>query len=326
MKDVYSIFNIEGYGHGLTECKIPSALEEVLRNDIDVEKLKLSLAKHKKNNLKFYDDIIISSDSIDNFNKTVNNISKRSKTLRTSNKSLVRVLKYGQGKIANIIPDRLMPSELRGVSTQDLVEIYSGYFNDQAADFGELFYQVVQREDSLTDYNKSLVSKNQLYNNKSEDLERLLVDGGEKREDIAEKILDSEGFSDITKNSLIKRVDRKYAEIESCKDSVEMLVCDNENATTEVDGLLDWCSGMKNILASGKERMDNHAVHLREAMTTYLQAISLNRAFRETNSAVKGLVEVMKSAQMSADKGFEDVSEFVKNRGIFGREKYRRRY
>jgi hypothetical protein len=109
----------------------------------------------------------------------------------------------------------------------------------------------------------------------------------------------------------------KHDEIKDSREILEKLVDENGNAMNEVDGLIKWCSGMKNVLAFGKERMDNYAVHLNETLSTYLQATSINRSFRNTNSSITGLVTVMCAAQNAADDGITNVVKFIEKNGVY---------
>ena len=109
----------------------------------------------------------------------------------------------------------------------------------------------------------------------------------------------------------------KCGEFKGSKNAIERLVKENEMAMEEVQALMKWCSDMKGVLVFSKERMDNYAVHLQETLTTYLQAVSLNRGFKVTGSSVEELAEVMRIAQETVDEGVGSVLNFIRSNGVY---------
>jgi len=315
-KRVYSVLNIEGYGVDL-EVVTPPKLEVLVKNDFDIEKFKMSFAEHQRQST---DVVFDSCSSIDEFNEVVNRVSERGRRLRPFNAALVRTLRYGRSKAMGFgFIRRLVSGELDGYSTEQLVQKYCDFFDEQAIDFGELFYHVVERENSLVDYANSLITRNQFYCAESESIEGLIEERETERDSIIDEIKKWDGLSAVAKKSLIRRAGLKHTEARGSRDVVKKLINENGMAIEEVDGLITWCVGMKNVLALGKERMDNYSAHLRETLVTYMQATSLGRAFRDTNSAVGGLISVMEAAQSAADRGMIDVGNFVRRNGVYGK-------
>jgi hypothetical protein len=313
--EVHSILNIDGYGVDL-DVDIQKKLETLVSNDFDIEKFRKSFIEHQKSvNEDMFDGV-----SIDEFNGVVNRVCERGKKLKPFNSALVRTLKYGKSRLMGLgVVRKLISGELEGYSTEQLIERYCGFFEEQAEDFGELFFHVVERENCLIDYGNSLITKNQFYCGKGESIDELVKKRGAERDSTVKEITGWEGLSPVAKRSLIKRAGLRYSEANGSRDVVKKLIDENGLAIEEVDGLISWCSGMKNVLALGKERMDNYSAHLRETLVTYMQATSLGRAFKDTNSAVGGLIGVMEAAQVAADTGMKDVGDFVKRNGIYGK-------
>ncbi len=315
---INSVFNIRGYSSGEGKIEIPTELESLVQNDFDIDEFKNSLHEHKKQNSLLHREMLAYSSNVDQFNSIINRISTRDENLKPFNKGLVRTLKYGESSFLSFKPLRkFIVGGVEGYNTEELVGKYCEFFEEQASDFGELFYHIVERENKLTNYSNALIKKNQFYETKKEDVHGLLEIGFGDKEELVEKIKTSEGISERAKSSLISRTQMKYDEIKDSKEILEKLVGENGNAMCEVDGLMKWCSGMKNVLAFGKERMDNYAIHLNETLTTYLQATSINRSFRDTNSSISGLVDVMCAAQNAADDGITNVVDFIKKNGVY---------
>jgi hypothetical protein len=246
--------------------------------------------------------------------------------LKPFNKGLVRALKYGESGFMSLGPIRkLFSGAIEGYSTEDLVKKYCTFFEEQAKDFGELFYHIVERENSLINYNNELINRNQFYENNNKSIENLIDRSIGEKDEIVEKIMNSEEISTAVKKNLIRRTEMRYEGFKDSKKMVETLLSENCEAMEEIEGLVKWCSGMKNVLALSKERMDNYAAHIKETMTSYLQATSLNRSFKKTNSAINGLAEVISAAQMTADNGIENVVDFIKTNGIYKNPKRIRR-
>tara|TARA_Y100000310_G_scaffold343547_1_gene451739 strand:- start:2163 stop:3152 length:990 start_codon:yes stop_codon:yes gene_type:complete len=317
-EDIYSVFNIDGYGSGKGLSKIPNDLEDIVRNDFDIEGFKRSLQEHQKHGYDLHKEIINNSAAVDDFNSIIKRVSGRGSRLKPFNHSIIRALKYGESKFMSFSPVRkLLFGKIEGCTTEDLVNKYCSFFEEQAEDFGDLFYHVVKRENSLLDYNNDLLKRDQFYTSKSDSIECLIESGREEKQTISDKIVSVENISETVKNSLLRRVNLRHDEMEDSKKILGKLINENGGAVEEVDGLIKWCSGMKNVLALAKERMDNYSSHMKETMVTYLQATSLNKSFKETNSAVRGLVEVISTAQTTADQGIDNIIEFIRRNGIY---------
>ncbi len=319
MQRVISIYNVDGFGQKLIEDKGFPDLGDVVENGVDVEALRSSLDEHSKKTSSIYSDIRVSKDSIDEFNEVISRVCKRGKRLKPFNRCVVRALKYGENKVVNLLPSWLLYKGLDRFSTQELVMKYCGFFTEQAEDFGSLFFHVVERESSLVDYSNELLRKNQFYLSKEEMLQDLIGDGDERRKDAVEKVKSCEDLSVAAKRTLVERVNLRQGELLETRKAIKRLVKENETAMQEIVGLVRWCSGMKEVLAFGKERMDNYSAHLQETLTTYLQAVSLNRGFRATGNVVSELAEVMRVAQQTADEGVGSVFDFIRNRGVYNK-------
>lgn len=312
---VYSVFNIEGYGNELVQSKIPSELERIICNEFDVEKFRCSLEEHQRERKSLVPD-----SSIDQFNEIIDRVGKRSERLKPFNKGLIKALKYGDSWIMTIGPVRkMLVRDVEGYTTEGLVGKYCDFFDEQAEDFGGLFYHVIERESGLVDYSNHLIERNQFYAGQNGMLKKLVSSTESKKNEISSIIRGVRNISSAVRKSLLNRASMKGNDVKASLDIVRKLTDENEMAIAEVDGLLNWCGGMKNVLALSKERMDNYALHMRETLTAYLQAVSLNRSFRETNTAISGLIEVMTAAQSTADEGVKDLIKFVRTNGIYSR-------
>ncbi len=324
---LYSVFNIVGYGNNIDTSEIPEDLECIIRNDFDVDGFKKSMKEHQSRGYELHKEIMQNNTSVDDFNVTIKRISSRGEKLKPFNNGLVRALKYGESRFMSIGPIRkLFSGSIEGYSTEDLVTKYCTFFEEQAEDFGDLFYHIVERENSLINYSNELINRDQFYESNNKSMESIIDKGFSEKEVVVEKITNSEEISPAVKQNLIRRTEMKYEEFKDSKNMMEILIKENCEAIGEIEGLVKWCSGMKNVLALSKERMDNYATHMKETMTSYLQATSLNRSFKKTNSAINGLAEVISAAQITADNGIENIVDFMKTNGIYRNPKSIRRF
>jgi hypothetical protein len=313
-----SIFNLKGSGQEVVVLEVPSELEVAVKNDFNVKELRKSLDEHRKECNLVYDAIKGSRDSLDEFNLVINRMDERGRMLKPFNRCVVRALKYGNNKMINLLPvSKLLYKGLDKFSTQELVMKYCNFFGEQAEDFGELFYHVVERESSLVDYSKDLVGKNQFYLLKRKSLGELAEKSEKEKHVVIEKIRGCEDVSEAVKKALVGRVELRCGEVIESDNAVGRLVKENEMAMEEAQALMKWCSDMKGVLVFSKERMDNYAAHLQETLTTYLQAVSLNKGFRITGSSVEELANVMRVAQETADQGVEGVLNFIQSNGVY---------
>lgn len=315
---VHSVFGIEGYG-GESVALMTPELEELVKNDFDVGSFRSSLQEHQANESALHREMVASVESIEGFNEVIKRVKERSKGLKPLNRGLVRALKFGQGKLFGVLNvGGLFTRSVNGYSTESLVAKYCDFFEEQAGDFGQLFAHIVEREGRLTDYLNGLIRRNQFYVGTQESLDQVIEKRAEERDSILGKIESSHEISRSAKKALTDRAKWRYDGTKDSRKIADILIQENERAMEEVGGLVVWCGGMKNILALGKERMDNYCRHLEETMVAYLQAISMNRCFRDTNNAVSGMASVMLSAQASADEGIKSIVDFVKHNGLYG--------
>ncbi|MBT4577054.1 hypothetical protein HOB91_01875 [Candidatus Woesearchaeota archaeon] len=316
---VHSVFGVEGYG-GEEVASMTPKLEELVNNDFDLEKFRISLQAHQLQESDMRKEMIHSVGSIEKFNDVIHRVKERSNGLKPLNKELVRALKYGHSKIFGIFNiGGLLTKSLRGHRTEDLVSKYCGFFDEQAEDFGQLFYHVVEREGKLTDYSNELVRKNQFYLGTQETLDTEIGRLSEEKNSVSKIVVDSTEITAIARKAIVDRAKMKYDGSVESRRMLDTLVSENERAIEETGGLIGWSCGMKNVLALGKERMDNYCRHLEETMVAYLQAISMNNCFRDTNNAVRGMANVMIAAQASADSGVSNIVEFIKHNGLYGK-------
>ncbi len=318
-KKVHSIFGVEGYGNG-DVIPITPNLEELVVNDFDLEKFRTSLQKHQIYESDMRKEMIHSVSSIEKFNEVIHRVKDRSKGLRPLNKGLVTALKYGNTKAFGLLNvGGLLTRKLNGYKTEDLVAKYCGFFDEQAEDFGQLFYHIVEREGKLIDYSNELVRKNQFYLGTQERLDSEIERLDLEKDSISGKVIDYSEITAVARKSIADRAKMKHDGSIESRRMLDLLVSENEKAIGEVSGLINWSSGMKNVLALGKERMDNYCRHLEETMVVYLHAISMNNCFRDVNNAVEGMADVMITAQASADAGVKNIVDFIKDNGLYGK-------
>lgn len=316
---VHSVFGIDGYGGSNVVLMTPE-LEELVKNDFDVERFRSSLQEHQAHEDALHREMIASVESIEEFNGVIKKIKERARGLKPLNRGLVRALRFGQGRLFGLLNiGGLFTKSLGGYSTEELVAKYCEFFEEHASDFGQLFCHVVEREGRLTDYSNELVRRNQFYVGTQGVLDRVVEERSRERDAVVKRIECSPEISRPARKALVDRAKWRYAGATDSRKIADILVQENERAMEEVGGLIQWCGGMKNVLALGKERMDNYCRHLEETMVAYLQAISINRCFRDTNNAVSGMASVMLSAQASADEGIKSIVEFVKHNGLYGK-------
>lgn len=319
MSNVHSVFGVEGYG-GEEVASMTSELEELVKNEFDLEKFRTSLQAHQIQESDMRKEMIHSVGSIEKFNDVIHRVKERSNGLKPLNRELVRALKYGNNKIFGIFNiGGLLTKNLRGHRTEDLVTQYCGFFDEQAEDFGQLFYHVVEREGKLTDYSNELVRKNQFYLGTQKVLDSEIERLCQEKNSISEQVIDTVEITPVARKAIVDRSKMRYNGSVESRRMLDSLVSENERAIEEVGGLIGWSSGMKNVLALGKERMDNYCRHLEETMVAYLQAISMNNCFRDTNNAVRGMADVMVAAQASADAGVSNIVDFIKHNGLYGK-------
>lgn len=316
---MYSVFSIDGYG-GDSVALITPELEELVKSDFDLEKFRSSLQEHQGHEAALHKEMVASVESIEGFNEVIQRVKKRASGLKPLNRGLVRVLKHGQGRLFGLLNvGGIFTKSFDGYSTEDLVARYCTFFEEHAGDFGQLFSHVVEREGRLTNYSNELIRRNQFYVGSQEALDQVVDIRLGEREALCKAIEGSSEISGVARRALTDRSKLKYNEAVGSRKIADILVQENERAMEEVGGLIKWCGGMKNVLALGKERMDNYCRHLEETMVAYLQAISMNRCFRDTNNAVSGMASVMLSAQSSADEGIDSIVNFVKHNGLYGK-------
>ncbi len=314
-KRVYSVFNIDGYYGDSDVTILPEKLEIAVSNEFDVKRFRKSLEEHQRLNQTLHKTITISSESTDEFNTIIKRICERGRRLKPFNTGLIRVLKYGETKWMGISPLRKMLTKgIEGYTTEQLIERYCGFFEEQAVDFGDIFFHVVERENILVNYSNDLVRKDIFYISKRDLIDRMI-----SKIENENGIAADESLPGNTRKALVDRDAIKRNETAESMKVIDTLMKENGTAIREVGGLLRWCSGMKNVLALAKERMDNYATHLSQTLTVYMQATSLQRGFRETNNAIFGLVDVITMAQKTADGGLNDVIDFVRSNGIYSR-------
>lgn len=319
MGKVHSVFGIDGYGGDSVALMTPE-LEELVKNDFDVEKFRSSLQEHQTHEVALHREMVASVESIEEFNGVIKRVKERSKGLKPLNRGLVRALKFGQGRFFGLLNvGGFFTKSLSGYRTEDLVAKYCEFFEEHASDFGQLFCHVVEREGRLTDYSNELIRRNQFYVSTQGALDEMVERRASERDVVLRGIEGSSEISRMARSALIDRAKWRYEGAADSRKIADILIQENERAMEEVGGLIEWCGGMKNVLALGKERMDNYCRHLEETMVAYLQAISINRCFRDTNNAVSGMASVMLSAQASADEGIKNIVEFVKHNGLYGK-------
>ncbi len=312
---VHSVFNIEGYVGNPIAVEIPTNLAVIVKNDFDTQKFKVSLAEHQRRSAKLHSVASKSGASIEGFNTTIKNICERGKKLKPFNVGIIRVLKYGDAKWMAITPLRsFLTRGVEGYTTEQLVGRYCHFFEEQAKDFGDLFYHIVERQNCLTDYSNELLKRDVFYLAKRDYLDGLITSADASLESKVESCVQ---ISDLAKKAVVNRYGIKQEEVADARKVVDGLMVENGKATDEIDGLLRWCCGMKNVLALAKERMDNYGLHLGQTLVTYMQVTSLQRGFKETNNAITGLVGVMTAAQVTADNGLNEVIDFVKKNGVY---------
>jgi hypothetical protein len=322
MKNIYSVFNLSCYKEGEGVTDVPNELEPYLKNDFDIEEFRESLIEHQRNNSYLNKNFTEGGESLDEFNSIIHRITNRGKELQPFNKSIVRILKYGKGGIGNLMLfKRLIGGKLNNYSSEELVQKYCTFFAEQAEDFGSLFYHVVNRENKLVEYSNELISRSQFYHTKANSLEEFIHSSCNDRELAIKTISSSKDIGNSAKKSLCNRINSKYKELVQSEKMIGKIMKENESAMDEIDGLVQWCSGIKSVVALGKERMDNYSIHLKESLETYLQISSLNRGFKETNNAVDGLIKAIDSAQMTANNGLYHINDFIKNNGIYMKKK-----
>jgi len=295
-----------------------SRLYELVKPEgFSIEQFRKSFQVYEQETNNLRNDIDNLTTDIDEFNETINNVTLRGREMKPFNKFVIRVLKHGDNTFINSLPfSRFIYGNIRRYSSSDLISKYCTYLSDQAEDFGRLFFYVVDRENKLQDYTCRLLEKKGFYDSRFSDLEERITSMRKKKEELAEK-LESQDLPDGIKRAVAKRFSLNCSELSEASKSVKKLLRENKSGGEEVESLVEWCSGMKNILALSKERMENQAEHIKETIPTYLQAISLNRSLRETKQVVQGLVHVIQEAQQCADEGIVNVIDFAKSNNIY---------
>jgi len=301
-----SLFTLPGYKQSTTE---PPELTSY-REPLDLPAFRQGLVEQQHERMITRHHHQEQTRAIAGFSDVVSRVRERGTHLQPFNTAIVRTLRYGDNKLAHLpLVRSFFFKGLEGKTTNDLIQAYCTFFDQQADDFGHLFHHVVEREQTLTDYSDDLVRRDHFY----QDHKRALTTAFEG---ITPKVI-PDVLPIAAQQTLQRRATREYDSLMQSMTVLDKLLDDTSAGLTEVDGLLDWCSGMKNILVLGKERMDNYGTHLHHTLITYLQAASLHRSLHDTHSTVQGLVDVMNTAQITADKGLEDLTMFVADKGIY---------
>jgi len=243
------------------------------------------------------------------FGEVIERVTERGREMVPFNKYVIRVLKYGDHRIINSIPFiRLFYGAVAGYSCADLVTKYYTFFNNQAEDFGRLFFHVARRERKLERYNAQLMKKGRFYATNKDHLGKINEEKAEERKR-------------VTDREETRQLDLEYRQTKAVTNAVSQLQEETQKNKEEVEGLLEWCAGMKGILAYSKENMENRGQHMKETLPAYMQATYLNKGFRETRKVVEGLVAIIQEAQQSADEGISSVTTFIEHNGLQGKRR-----